>query len=266
MSKRRISPVLIIGIIITSIFVIMSVVSFFYTPYDIEAMSYTEKFLSPSAKHIMGTDHFGRDIFSRVMYGVRNSICIAGVSIAVSFVIGTVTGIVTGYYGGMIDEILMRINDALTAIPSFLTAMVFVALMSRSTGTLILALTVAFIPSFARVARSQAINFKNRDFVKSARLMGVSDFRIMFKHILPNGRNTLITALTVGFNNAILAEAGLSFLGLGIQPPAPSIGGMLSEAQVYFVSAPHYVLLPGLVMVLLVTGVVMIGEGYGRSK
>lgn len=265
MNKKKISFALTVGLIITAVFVIIAIVSMFYTPYDAYEMSYSEKFHGPSMKHLMGTDNFGRDIFSRVMLAVKNSILIAGLAVLISFVIGTAIGSVTGYYGGIIDEVLMRINDALAAVPSILIAMVFVAVMDKSIATMIIALTVAFIPSFARIARSQVINLKNRDYVNSAKLSGASDFRIIFQHILPNGKSAIVTGLTVGFNNAILAEAGLSFLGIGIQPPAPSIGSMLSEAQGYFSTAPHYVIFPAIVMIFMVIGVVMIGEGYGKN-
>jgi len=265
MNKKKMNFALTVGLFITALFVLIAIISMFYTPYDAYEMSYTEKFMKPSVTHLFGTDNFGRDIFSRVMIAVKNSILIAGSAILISFIIGTIVGSVTGYYGGIIDEILMRINDALAAIPSILLAMVLVAVMDKSVGTMIVALTIAFIPSFARVARSQVINLKNRDYVSSAKLSGASDFRIIVKHILPNGKSAIVTGLTVGFNNAILAEAGLSFLGIGIQPPAPSIGSMLSEAQGYFVAAPHYVIFPAIVMIFLVIGVVMIGEGYGKN-
>ena len=265
MNKKKMNFALTVGLFITAVFVLTAIISMFYTPYDAYEMSYTEKFMKPSMEHLFGTDNFGRDIFSRVMLAVKNSILIAGSAILISFIIGTIVGSVTGYYGGIIDEILMRINDALAAIPSILLAMVLVAVMDKSVGTMIVALTIAFIPSFARVARSQVINLKNRDYVSSAKLSGASDFRIIVRHILSNGRSAIVTGLTVGFNNAILAEAGLSFLGIGIQPPAPSIGSMLSEAQGYFVAAPHYVIFPAVVMIFLVIGIVMIGEGYGKN-
>ena len=265
MNKKKMNFALTVGLFITAVFVLTAIISMFYTPYDAYEMSYTEKFMKPSMEHLFGTDNFGRDIFSRVMLAVKNSILIAGSAILISFIIGTIVGSVTGYYGGIIDEILMRINDALAAIPSILLAMVLVAVMDKSVGTMIVALTIAFIPSLARVARSHVINLKNRDYVSSAKLSGASDFRIIVRHILPNGRSAIVTGLTVGFNNAILAEAGLSFLGIGIQPPAPSIGSMLSEAQGYFVAAPHYVIFPAVVMIFLVIGIVMIGEGYGKN-
>lgn len=265
MNKKKFNFALTVGLLITAVFVVIAIVSVYYTPYDAYEMNYSEKFAEPSVKHMMGTDNFGRDIFSRVMLAVKNSILIAGSAVIISFIIGTMLGSVTGYYGGIIDEVLMRINDALAAVPSILIAMVFVAVMDKSVGTLIIALTIAFIPSFARIARGQVINLKNRDYVSSARLSGASDFRIIFQHILPNGKSAIVTGLTVGFNNAILAEAGLSFLGIGIQPPTPSIGSMLSEAQGYFSTAPHYVIFPAVVMIFMVIGVVMIGEGYGKN-
>lgn len=263
--NKRFNFVLTVGLFITVVFIVIAIISIFYTPYDAYEMSFKEKFAEPSTLHFFGTDNFGRDIFSRVMLAVRNTLYIVGAAVGTSFVVGTLIGSITGYYGGIVDEILMRVNDALAAIPSILIAMVFVAVMDKNISTLILALTVAFIPSFARIARGQVIGLKSRDFVRSAKLSGASDLRIILRHILPNGKSAIITGLTVGFSNGILAEAGLSFLGLGIQPPNPSIGSILAEAQSYVATAPYYVICPAIVMIFMVIGIVMIGEGYGEN-
>ena len=184
--------------------------------------------------------------------------CIGGI-------VGTLIGAFTGYFGGVVDEVLMRINDALTAFPSILLALVFIAMLGFGKYNVILALGVAFIPSFARVVRAEFARHRSMSYVKSARLMGASHLRIMFRHILPNTRGVLLPALIIGFNNAVLAEASMSYLGIGVAPPDVSLGYMLSESQSYMIKAPWYVLCTGLVIVLLILGVSMMGEGLRKG-
>ena len=174
-------------------------------------------------------------------------------------------GAFTGYFGGVVDEVLMRINDALTAFPSILLALVFIAMLGFGKYNVILALGVAFIPSFARVVRAEFARHRSMSYVKSARLMGASHLRIMFRHILPNTWGVLLPALIIGFNNAVLAEASMSYLGIGVAPPDVSLGYMLSESQSYMIKAPWYVLCTGLVIVLLILGVSMMGEGLRKG-
>ena len=170
-------------------------------------------------------------------------------------------GALTGYFGGWVDEIVMRINDALAAFPSILLALVVIAVAGPGKYNIILALGVLFIPSFARLVRSEVIHYKDRDFVRSARLMGASHLRIIFVHILPNLLPVMLSGLTIGFNNAVLAEASMSYLGIGVQPPDASLGSMLSEAQSYLFTAPWDAIFPGLTIVLLILGMGLIGEG-----
>ena len=174
-------------------------------------------------------------------------------------------GAFTGYFGGVVDEVLMRINDALTAFPNILLALVFIAMLGFGKYNVILALGVAFIPSFARVVRAEFARHRAMSYVKSARLMGASHLRIMFRHILPNTRGVVLPALVIGFNNAVLAEASMSYLGIGVAPPDVSLGYMLSESQNYMIKAPWYVLCTGLVIVLLILGVSMMGEGLRKG-
>ncbi len=174
-------------------------------------------------------------------------------------------GAITGYFGGLLDEVLMRVNDALAAFPSILLALVFISILGGGAYNIILALGIIFIPSFARIVRGEFIRQKELDYIKSARLMGASHFRIMFVHILPNILPALCSAITVGFNNAVLAEAGMSYLGIGVQPPDASLGRMLSEAQGYLFSAPWYALCPGVIIILLILGFSLINEGMGEQ-
>ena len=254
-----------IGLTLAAIMALLALVGFFWTPYDPTAIVGSQKFLPPSFAHLFGTDNFGRDIFSRVMQGVGTTFFIALCTVCIGAVAGTLIGAFTGYFGGAVDEILMRINDALTAFPNILLALVFIAMLGFGKYNVILALGVAFIPSFARVVRAEFARHRSMNYVKSARLMGASHLRIMFRHILPNTRGVLLPALIIGFNNAVLAEASMSYLGIGVTPPDVSLGYMLSESQSYMISAPWYVLCIGLVIVLLILGVSMMGEGLQKG-
>lgn len=254
-----------IGLTLAAIMALLALVGYVWTPYDPTAIVGSQKFLPPSFAHLFGTDNFGRDIFSRVMQGVGTTFFIALCTVCIGAVAGTLIGAFTGYFGGAVDEILMRINDALTAFPNILLALVFIAMLGFGKYNVILALGVAFIPSFARVVRAEFARHRSMNYVKSARLMGASHQRIMFRHILPNTRGVLLPALIIGFNNAVLAEASMSYLGIGVTPPDVSLGYMLSESQSYMISAPWYVLCIGLVIVLLILGVSMMGEGLQKG-
>lgn len=252
------------GLIITIGMMILFLVGIFYTPYDPNSMDGSSKFLAPSLSHIMGTDNFGRDIFSRVLEGVRTTFVVAFSVTCIGTVLGTIIGAITGYFGGWIDEILMRVNDALTAFPSILLALVFISVLGPGKYNVIIALGIIFIPSYARIVRGEFMRIKTLDFVKSSKLMGAGNLRIMFLHILPNLKTTLFSAITIGFNNAVLAEAGMSYLGIGVQPPDASLGRMLSEAQGYLFSAPWYAIYPGIIIILLILGFSLINEGIGE--
>ena len=262
---KRKNAYLISGGIIIAAFLILIIVSIFYTPYDPVQNSYGERLLAPSAKHLMGTDKFGRDVFSRVMMGLKTTALVGTLVVFIGGGIGTVIGALTGYFGGIVDEIIMKINDAINGFPSVLLALVFISVFGMGRANVIAALSVVFIPSFARIVRSEYIKLRERDYVKSARLMGASHIRIIFAHIFTNIIPTLIGAFTVGFNNAVLAESGLSYLGLGVVPPDASLGMMLSEYQSRLSSAPWCVLFPGIVIVLLILGFSLFAEGIRKE-
>lgn len=264
--KKKWNKTLITGLVIVAILLAVTLLGFIYSPYDATQMNGKEKFLAPSLQHLMGTDNFGRDIFTRVQLGMRTTVLIALSVTGIGAVCGTVLGAVTGYYGGWLDEILMRLNDALSAFPSILLALVFISVLGSGKYNIILALGIIFIPSYARIVRGEFLRLKESDYVKSARLMGVSDSRIMLIHILPNCVPALVSALTVGFNNAVLAEAGMSYLGIGVQPPDASLGRMLSEAQGYLFSAPWYAVCPGVIIILLILGFSFISEGITADR
>ncbi len=259
--KKKKNYNLIIGCILTGIIIFMVVLGHFWTPYGPTDMNSALKNHAPTLLHIFGTDNFGRDVLSRIMDGTGTTFFVALCTVCIGGVFGILIGAVTGYYGGVVDEVIMRINDALSAFPSILLALIFISLMGPGKYNIIFALGILFIPSFARIVRSEVIRLKSQEFVKSAKVMGASDFRIIFVHILPNTWVSLLTSATVGFNNAVLAEASMSYLGLGVQPPEASLGRMLSEAQGSLLNAPWCTIFPGVIMIVVILGFSLIGEG-----
>ncbi|MDO4990522.1 MAG: ABC transporter permease [Eubacteriales bacterium] len=251
------------GAVITGFVLVVLLIGLFWTPYDPNAMNAAEKMLSPCLRHPFGTDNFGRDIFSRVVQGAGSTFLIALGSVGIGLLAGVFIGGLTGWYGGWVDEVLMRVNDSLTAFPSLLTALVLIAVFGSGTHNIILALGILFIPTFARIVRMEVARQKALDYVRNAKLMGVRELRILFVHILPNILPVLLSTVAISFNNAVLAEASMSYLGLGVQPPDPSLGRMLGEAQAYLLRAPWYAVSTGLAIVLLVLGFGLLSEGLG---
>ncbi len=263
---RRTNNYLRLGLAITAVLGALILMGAFWTPYDPAAMLAGPKLQGPSPAHWMGTDGFGRDIFSRVLQGAGTTSLIALLTVAIGAVFGTAVGALTGYFGGAVDEALMRVNDALTAFPSILLALVVISILGGGKYNVVLALGLVFIPSFARVTRTAFAALRDVNYVKSARLMGASSGRILLVHALPNTLPVLLPAVTIGFNNAVLAEASMSYLGIGVTPPDASLGYMLSESQGMLGTAPWYALCTGGVLVLLVFGVGLIGEGLQRRN
>ena len=252
-----------IGAGITLFMMLLILVGFFWTPYDPNAMNAAEKMAGPGFRHLLGTDNFGRDIFSRVLQGTGATFLIALCSVSIGLAAGLLIGGLTGYYGGWIDELLMRLNDSITAFPSLLLALVLIAVFHTGKYNIILVLGIIFVPTFARIVRMEVARQKALDYVKNAKLMGVRNMRILFVHIMPNILPVLLSTVAIGFNNAVLAEASMSYLGLGVQPPDPSLGRMLNEAQAYLSRAPWYALSAGLAIILLVLGFGLLSEGLG---
>lgn len=258
---KKLNYSLVIGLIITVSILAFTLIGQFWTPYSTTAMNSMLKNSAPSMAHLMGTDNLGRDVFSRVMNGCGTTFFVAVCTVLIGGLCGIIIGAFTGFYGGILDEIVMRINDVLLSFPSVLLALIFISFLGKGKYKIIWALGVMFIPSFARIVRSEIIRYKNLEFVKSAQVLGAGNLRIIFVHILPNTFVSLLTAAAIGFNNAVLAEASMSYLGLGVQPPEPSLGRMLSEAQAYIFNAPWYAIWPGIVIVLIILGFSMISEG-----
>ncbi len=262
--KATRNPFLYIGGAISAVMVALIVMGYFWTPYSPTAME-SDKFLPPSWEHLLGTDNFGRDIFSRVIDGAGTTFFIAVCVVAIGCAAGVIIGSLCGYYGGIPDLILTRVCDAITAFPAFLLALVIVSVAGSGTYNIILALGILFIPSFARIVRGEFARCRELNYSKSARLMGAGGLRIMFRHILPNTFPVLLSAITIGFNNAVLSEASMSFLGIGVQPPSASLGSMLSDSQTYLRSAPWYALGTGGAIILLILGFSLLSEGLQKS-
>lgn len=249
------------GLTISVIMLVYMVLGFFWTPHDPGKLSAAHKLDAPSLSYLFGCDQLGRDVLSRTLDGAGTTLIIALAVVALGFVFGLLIGALCGYYGGVVDGVIMRVCDAITAFPSILLAMVVVAVIGSGTYNVVAALGILFIPSFARLVRGEFIKYRDRDFVQAARLAGVPAWRIIFVHILPNTWPVLLSGLTIGFNNAVLSEASMSYLGIGVGPAEASLGRMLSEAQGILFSAPWCTVFPALVVILLVLGVGMVGEG-----
>lgn len=263
---RNANGYLIAGAIMTFITLLLAFVGLFWTPYSTTEMNAASKFLSPSWAHFFGTDNFGRDIFSRAMKGMSNTMSISIAVVLFSSLFGILFGSVAGYFGGVTDEIIMRLTDALNGFPSILLALVMISLLGDGRRNLVLALGIAFTPSYIRIVRSEFMRLRDADFIIRARLMHVSKVRILFVHILPNILSVFSVSVLIGFNNAILAESGMSYLGIGIKPPDASLGMMLSDAQGYLQKAPWYALTPGLTIIFIVLGMALLSEGLRRAS
>ena len=242
----------------------MSLISFFWTPHDYNHMDRNRRFAPPGISHPMGTDNFGRDVFSRIMTGGRNSLLLAICTVTSAAVIGAILGLFAGFLGGITGEIIMRIMDTISSFPGIVLALLLVAVMGNGQFTLFIALLILFIPSYTRVMRTGTLQYKNSNFIQAEKILGAGFLRLTFIHILPNIALSLLSASVIGLSNAILAEAAMSYLGMGIQPPEPSWGRMLFESQSYFFSAPWCALALGFFIMLTVVAFHLLGEGLRR--
>ncbi|MCL2442936.1 MAG: ABC transporter permease [Treponema sp.] len=256
---------LIFGSVIGIIIVLMSLLSIIWVPHDYNKMDHTIRLKSPNTNHLLGTDNFGRDIFSRIMAGGRNTLLLAVCTVAGAAFIGCILGLLAGYMGGITGEVIMRIIDTLSSFPGIVLALLLIAVMDNSQFSLFLALLILFTPSYTRVIRTGALQYRNADFIQAEKIMGAGFIRITFIHILPNLAPSLLSASVIGLSNAILAESAMSYLGLGIQPPEPSWGRMLFESQSWFFNAPWYALAPGIFIMLTVIAFHLLGEGIRRT-
>ncbi|MEL6583482.1 MAG: ABC transporter permease [Pseudomonadota bacterium] len=242
--------------------VLVALVGFVWTPHDAEALNIANRLKAPGGEFLFGTDHFGRDILSMIMVGARTSLAVALAAVGIGMGLGVPLGLwAAARQGGLLDEVIMRSNDLVFAFPSLLIAIMLAALAGPSVMNAIIAIGVFNIPVFARLTRGAALSLWQREFILAARAAGKGAARISFEHILPNLMNLLIVQGTIQFSVGILVEAALSYVGIGAQPPTPSWGRMLAEAQTMVSFAPHLALFPGFAIILSVLGLNLLGDG-----
>ncbi len=252
---------LLIGTIITGFLIGLAVLSLVWTPYSPTGMNILRKLQGPSMQHWLGTDALGRDVLSMVMVGARNSLSVALIAVAVGMGLGVPLGAYAAARGGMIDGFVMRMTDLAFAFPALLTAVIITAVFGPGAVNAMIAIGIFNIPVFARITRGASMGLWKRDYVLAARCAGRGDVAITLDHILPNIGHVLIVQATIQFALAVVAEAGLSYVGLGTQPPMPSWGKMLNDAQTYIYDAPHLAIFPGLAITFAVLGLNMLGDG-----
>jgi len=255
------NKMLIIGGIVVIFFLFMAFFAPLITQYSPTKMNFRAKFAPPSAEHLMGTDHFGRDTYTRIVYGARVSFQVGLVAVSIGLIGGLIFGAVAGFVGGIADDILMRMMDALLAFPPLLLAIGLVASMGPSLKTVSISIGVVYIPRFARVMRSSVLAEKEKEYVEAARAIGQSGFKVLMKHIGPSTISPMIVLATIIFALAIIIEATLSFLGVGLPPPAPSWGTMLDESRRYLSVSVWMALFPGITISIAVLGFNMVGDG-----
>jgi peptide/nickel transport system permease protein len=231
-------------------------------PYDPLAMEMRDRLLPPSAAHLFGTDDFGRDILSRIIYGARISLQVGMIAVGIAGSIGITLGLVAGYFGGFIDGLIMRVMDVIFAFPAILLAITIMALLGPSTANVMIAIGIVYIPIFARIVRGTTLALKALDYVEAARACGSTAWRILWGHILPGTWGEITVQVTLSLAYAILAEAALSFLGLGTQPPEPSWGSMLSFGREWVREAPWFSFFPGLAIFITVLSLNLVGDGW----
>lgn len=252
-----------IGLIIISIFIFFALSADLIADYGEKAITQNakERLQQPNSEHWFGTDAYGRDVFARIIHGARVSLTIGLASTGVSVILGGLFGAMAGYYGGKVDNIIMRIMDTVMCIPGILLALAIVAALGPGMRNLLIAITVSNIPGFTRIIRSVILSVVGQDFIEAAKACGTTDKRIIIRHILPNAMGPIIVQATMSVAGMIIAAAGLSFIGMGIQPPRPEWGAMLAESREYMRYAPYLVAFPGIAIVLAALSLNLVGDG-----
>ncbi len=252
---------LLFGLVILFFLCAAALLGLIWTPYDPKFQNFAVQLQGPSWAHWLGTDNLGRDTLSRLLLGSSTSVLVGVISVGIGSSLGLLLGLISGWLGGIIDDIVMRILDALSAFPTILLALLIAVVLRPNIWSAMLAVGISSIPTFARLTRAGVIATKNLDFIDSARALGARDARLVFRHVLPNIASALIVQATFAFSVAILAEAALSYLGLGIQPPAPSWGVMLRDAQTFIYQSSWATIFPGLTIAITVLGLNLLGDG-----
>ncbi|RKD21625.1 peptide/nickel transport system permease protein [Caminicella sporogenes DSM 14501] len=252
-----------LGLAILTVLVLLAIFADFIANYDevVVKIDLANKLKGPSAEHWLGTDEFGRDIFARMVHGARVSLYVGIIAVGISIIIGGTLGAIAGYYGGKLDNVIMRAMDIFLAIPSILLAIAIVSALGPSLFNLMLAIGVSSVPSYARIVRASVLSIRDQEFIEAAKAIGASDARIILKHIIPNALAPVIVQGTLGVAGAILSTAGLSFIGLGIQPPAPEWGSMLAGGRQYLRYAWHVTTFPGLAIMITILALNLVGDG-----
>jgi peptide/nickel transport system permease protein len=254
-----------VGGIIVLLFVAIAILAPLISPYPPNEGDLTKRLNPPNQEHLLGTDPLGRDLLSRVIYGARISLQIQVVAVSIAMVIGTLLGMVGGYYGGKLDHLIMRLMDILLAFPGIFLAISIIAVLGPGLVNLMLAAGIYSIPQFARIVRGSVLSLKEKEFIEAARAVGENDSNILFRYLLPNSIAPIIIQTTLRMATVLLTASGLSFLGLGVQPPTAEWGAMLSNARAYLITAPHVATVPGLAIMLVVIGFNLFGDGLRDS-
>ena len=251
------------GLVILTVVALAAIFADLIADYEtvVIAQNLQDRLQGPSAQYWLGTDEFGRDIFARMIHGARVSLLVGVFSVGLSILMGGAIGAVAGYYGGRLDNIVMRVMDVFLAVPGILLAIAIVSALGANLFNLMLAISVSSIPSYARVVRASVLSLRDQEFIEAAKAIGASDARIIFRHIVPNCLAPVIVQAALGVAGAILATAGLSFIGLGIQPPAPEWGAMLSGGRQYLRHAWHVTAFPGLAIMITILALNLLGDG-----
>jgi peptide/nickel transport system permease protein len=255
------SPLAMVGLLVVILLVVVALFADVLAPYSYSKQHLTHMFEGPSKNFLLGTDEFGRDILSRLIYGARISLMVGFIAVSIALLVGGVLGAISGYYGGWIDNAIMRVMDVLLSIPQTLLAIAIAASLGPGLFNLMIAVGVSSMPQYARIVRSSVLSIRGMEFIEAAHAVGSSDMRIIFKHILPNSMAPIIVQATLGVAFAILNAAGLSFIGLGIQPPYPEWGAMLSGGRQYIRDYPHLTLYPGLAIMITILALNFLGDG-----
>jgi peptide/nickel transport system permease protein len=251
----------VVGLVLVGIFILVAVLAPLLAPYDVYEMNMPNRLKAPSATHLFGTDDFGRDLLTRILYGARISLAVSLGTVCLAILIGVTIGLTSGYLGGATDMWLMRVVDVFLSFPAILLALALVAVLGTGLGNLIVALALVSWTTYARVVRASTLAIKEEEYITAARVVGVPTWRILVRHVLPNAAAPIIVIAALGMGNAVVSEAAMSFLGLGVQPPEPSWGTTLTFGLAFLREDPYLSTFPGLAIMFVVLGFNLLGDG-----